>query len=978
MLHRLALLPVLSAIALGLLAPAAAAQEVARGVRRDPSRLPQPCAPIHAPLEEEFPELRDQSSWGIDAGDTVGALPIGNGSVFAVLGLGTQAANLDYVRGPRRATPEQLELIVEVDGRRVDLTRHALRRVRGAGLVVTEDRSAQLVVRTLAFADAAAARLWQLVDIEAVTDVPDVTVHWLRSGDRTQVSSSGGPIRPMAAGETERRTLHLDLAADQAPPPEIEAAVAAALVSWRERLAPMLEIESDFFRLPDLVRDSAVGLLTMRDADTGTVLPMLGSRQACVSNQTGPLLLFLRLHLWREARAILEYEFRDTLARGRLPTLAPRSPDREIDSWTALETPSARDAALCVLHHYWYWRATRDSELIDRHWPLLDAALKKGKLRDKAFGDFDGTDLGVDIPRSRGLTADDPTWLASVPSAGRSVPSLGASASFILAIQALGELFEARAELRVPDVVANRDPEHPLTERYTKLSFEILRRVEAAFWDEDAHRFAPSVSPIDGRRHPTPFARENLMPLWIGWTFPTGEKSRENLTNTLKGLWRATDGRIGSTPVSGLTTGDLHGMLLVALAERDGIARTRVLDTLLEQALPAASWAAYYDPDGKPFSERDLLDPDATGRNIDAVLFALTGIRYASIPNWNVDDIRLEFRLPAGGTFLTLHGVEKDDRTLDLHYREVFEPMSQQEIEDQEGTAAENRRDPSKLHQRLRFKIDLVRDQADREFYNVYANAMGTMFVRYLQRTNPIDEVVFADPDKTRFLPLPAGNGGPSPWQQSRLEPATRQTVTFCCHPATTRDLEDTFLVDTSIPTSRAALERTLLTAEGAPRYPQLLLGYRCFDTGLGSPTTAAIEGLLEQYRRAGGEVIPFGLLQQQGFAGSGPIDVTPSSEPRTILVDGRVLRRGPATIRVGSDMPCQIAWASENGRSEPIVEITSRRERAEPDQHVHLVQLPDTETITLAISLPPMPDKPGTLLIRITDPAGVPLVVPR
>src|SRR5690606_13586063 len=99
----------------------------------------------------------------------------------------------------------------------------------------------------------------------------------------------------------------------------------------------------------------------------------------------------------------------------------------------------------------------------------------------------------------------------------------------------------------------------------------------------------------------------------------SGEKSRDNLRNSLQHLWVG-DGRVGTTRTLGAATGDLQGMLLVALSERDGIARAEVLDALLASASPAGEWSSFHDADGRPITSAGCrLDPAVAGVNVDAI-----------------------------------------------------------------------------------------------------------------------------------------------------------------------------------------------------------------------------------------------------------------------------------------------------------------------------------------------------------------------
>ena len=86
---------------------------------------------------------------------------------------------------------------------------------------------------------------------------------------------------------------------------------------------------------------------------------------------------------------------------------------------------------------------------------------------------------------------------------------------------------------------------------------EVARLVEARFWQPTTGRFAPALSPLGLAPHDAPLADSNLRLQWLGWTFASADKNRQNLRSTLRALWRAPDAvRTGMTPDSGLCSGE--------------------------------------------------------------------------------------------------------------------------------------------------------------------------------------------------------------------------------------------------------------------------------------------------------------------------------------------------------------------------------------------------------------------------------------
>ncbi len=73
----------------------------------------------------------------------------------------------------------------------------------------------------------------------------------------------------------------------------------------------------------------------------------------------------------------------------------------------------------------------------------------------------------------------------------------------------------------------------------------------------------------------------------------------------------------------------------------------------------------------------------------------------------------------------------------------------------------EDQRDPAKRHRRLHFAVDLMSANPPRGYYDIAVNAMGTVFMRYLRRGEPVKESEFWAEDSLRFLP-------PAPPRQGR------------------------------------------------------------------------------------------------------------------------------------------------------------------------------------------------------------------
>ena len=1014
-------------------------------------------APIEAPLADRLPALADQSSWAQDttlgdAGARRGCYAIGNGRVFAWSGTGATAAELMGVTGPRYQTAKATDddgqfgsLVVELhagDGTVVTLPEQRVRRVRGAAFVVTEDASDRLALRTLTFAPTAGTSILRVIEVVNLGDAPldDLTlsVHGpafapegdgltARHGDgaraavatiRLEGGSLGAgalerPVGTLAPGAHWLAVLDVLTASGReapvAPQPTVDAAATKAestLAAWRDRLASTLEFDSDRTKLADLVNDWKVMLCVLHDAQSGVFVPAQYRRIASVRENNGALVAALRLGLWDEAKSVLEFWWNATRLTGEVPDEVPLDLDfTGIDAdrtattefWKSVRVPPSGAPAYILLQHLWYWRTTGDTELIERHWPLLDVCLKRQRRGPDDMLAFSGDEPWLKLAEALGKDAPEPPLFAAEdPAIGRRSWSFENSVLFMMSLHATGELVDALDEARHPERWADGRPDDRPSTIYAQRAFDVMKGLEKRFWIEDGGFFAPAVSPVDGAPHRSPIAEANLLPLWIGWTFPTGEKSRDNLRNSLARLWR--DGaRIGSTPTVGYATGDLQGRLLTALSERDGARRLDVIDSLLDLAEPAGEWPSFVDPDGNAFGvanrERpERLSPGIGGTNVDAILFAISGIRHLAVPNWDDDDIRLKLRLPHDTQYVTMRGSKKDRRELNLFFRRERSMLTEEEQKANDQLAPEKRRDPTVPHDRLRFVVELVKGDPRKGYYDVGLNAEGTMFVRYLQSHAPaspeqpdlrkIEEMEFSNPDTDAFLP--AGDAKqPEPLARHVMRAKPPELLVLTCRPTTAETIagDGVTIFDTGLPFLARDLQPELVTDDGQAVHARLFLDWD-FDApppATWTPpafwTSAAWRDTLAAYRKAGGIVIEPGFVSAIEWAkaddawraaqptSDGGVLVPAGARRVRFTVDSQGERDG--VLRVGASAQVAIGL-----RGASVLDYDGGG-RAVPDSAaalVHLAPGPNAFDVTLTGA------GPLTFYARVTDARGLPL----
>jgi hypothetical protein len=356
--------------------------------------------------------------------------------------------------------------------------------------------------------------------------------------------------------------------------------------------------------------------------------------------QTGPLLAFLRLGLFEQAAALLRGERAAIATAGgvaaRLPLAAARRTEPAAAGWDALAVPEGDLASWVVIHHAWYLRASRDAALVRAHWPLLEACVKRLPRRvDGRQPLVGGEPWGP--PPGDGIAAMD--W------------SFANSCLQVQAVACVGSMLDTLdridAEIREPMRWAEGAPPDRPGADWTRRAVALLTAMEATFWRERLGYFLPAVSAASGAACERPWLTANLLPMWSGMLTASGNHTVQNATATLAATGRGQRSVLGTA------------MTLATLVQCDGSERGAELEALLAAAGPSGLFAAT----APPGRELDLL---ATGAALDAVLFALTGLRIATCPGFDEDWIRLKPMLRAGSQRASYRGLTADGWCIDL------------------------------------------------------------------------------------------------------------------------------------------------------------------------------------------------------------------------------------------------------------------------------------------------------------------------
>ncbi|MEZ5987824.1 MAG: hypothetical protein R3F30_01595 [Planctomycetota bacterium] len=1017
-------------------------------------------------IDEAFGEL---SHWQLHrtapadrpmAEEDRGAFPIGDGRVFGVLGLGRRANELGALTGPGYATPGEAPWkghhgsialdLVEGDGV-VALPQWHIWRLRGANVVVTEDAAdaaRSLSLSTVSFAIPGRDTLYRVVEVKnrgQAARALTLVASWpgakaAGEGRLEATHATLGHVAELAAsmparaedgvlrialgdigpGETRTLALNLRMRRDKAnfsAPDADVAGTSKALVEhlawWREKLAKTTTTSLDDKAFQDVLEDWKVLMLIQRSADTGAVVAMLGDRKSHLIGNNGPLLAFLRYGMFAEARQVLDYHVHAAMLRGVLEEELPPDLDlgealgKEKDfDWSTVRVPNNALPAWVVLQHNWYLRASWDKQVVDARWPMYDRQIKAMQPDPRYTLPTSGDEPWLSPRFTKAAAKDSPDSLLPADSPVRRARSFEASVLYLMALNSMTDLGEER-DAFLQGSPNRKEVKSKLKGDWETLHLEFLQRFEETLWLEEEGRYAPFLSPITGQAHRAAFAPTLLLPQWLGFTYALGEHNRNHLRNTIKGLWQ-NGTRIGTTANVGTTPGDLQGLLVYSLCDLDDQNRNDALQTLVELASPAGGWAEFIDAEGRPVDgegpPRRLL-PSVNGINLDAIHFALNGVRYVVSPGWSKKDQRFKLRLPRGSKWMSQKDIHHDGHHYHIFLDQIFEPDT-------------NIDKSGKPVRKMRFRLRYVRVNKElgyegTEYVDSAINVGESVYVRYPSEQQEISEAAAWPTDKEQYL---RKQGGPGEFDGARLAPPEGADTLVLTSTMVGARPEGSYVVDIGMPMLPAELA-ALITAKAGdgPRFKRIL-----FDVGArdSSPATRkgpafwqdeALVAAAGSYAQAGGRVLAPSFARQCRVRG--PVAATSiddldgdrteekpesfddgawkaykSEDPRELSVGqavggdaakgGRALlyaavvidspAAGDYVLRLGSDNGIRV-WL--NGKQ---VHKTGEARTAIPDQDQVLVRL-EKGANRLLVKLF-QDGAPARLFCRVTDLEGLPV----
>ena len=631
----------------------------------------------------------DLSSWGHQTRPGAqpapeaerGYFPLGNGRLYAAVGLGHQPPGLHDIIGPsyqKRPTRGTVATVLTCRGRRLPWDSHEVRWIRRSGVVRTESRFQDAILRTYDFVapdDPILYRLCRLRRGPRTAPLPlDLTFAFARgrpAGSASRPAVDFGQIRmrpglwrsraiwrprmpwepshlparadpgafaeapsvpalvvPLGRGDGRPQTALLFLVAGRDDAHEAELwekaraaqaatdALEACRESWADWMGQTCSVRTPDPRLSDLV-DIQKRLIRVQQDAAGGYSPMDMYTYYWVRDATGPVRYMLRVGRAQEVRRSLDFWFRVCAARG------------------AIGMNCALDAALAPLDARPDWdqapveeAETPSLTILQHYWywrytgdPVLirsHYAFLRRCLLGQAVDDAGRLPFdGDETYRFPGYRAFE-SARADPPTdyVALELRSADSAFEYVAAAEGLAEMAAALARF---DDAAD----------FQQRARRVREATEQAYWQPDHGFYAPAASEFTAERHQAPFANINLSPLWIGYQSLDDAHATDNVLNAVRWLWRE-DGTARITPTFGYVTGMTPGMLLYSLAAIDHPAAEQALQGVLQCADPAGGYAEMLTPQNRPAGDDDVWGqrrarPWEGGINIDAVLYYLTG-----------------------------------------------------------------------------------------------------------------------------------------------------------------------------------------------------------------------------------------------------------------------------------------------------------------------------------------------------------------
>lgn len=644
-------------------------------------------------LMERHPWLSDASSLGqafdyesgVPTKTRRGALGVGNGLAFALIGLDMPQNATSNMIGPDYETGEKwfgpVSHSLEASGAALAPRSSRLYRVRRTNVAVVEEDFGGLVMRTVVFAPPGIPAIVRLAEIENVggETARDVSLTVRAGAGGGEARRTEGALRFIyegremtvafadGAGAAEGGELRRSLgdispggragaasvaafSFEAAPAPALGAADPESLLEsvreeWEAWLEGALSVKSSDARLADFFENTLVMLKTQQSAANGAVAVMSRYSGAWCRDAYSPVRFFLLSGKFEEARAAASFYDRASRLvgfRNRYPANLDLSKAPDEFDWDSIRPQKGDDPNILILHIYNVWRAgAADDDYIRGHYGFMRRNLTS-QFDEECRLPFHGDEtyqiyvmLQTGSPMSEFYSVDTNFWHVA---AAEAMSEMAAA----LGLEEDARTFADRAAL-------------------------CRERTDAHYWNEADGYYVPFVkkdtlSPAD-----SPFGDINFNALWMGYGEATDQRLRRNAIFAAKKLMNKTGGVKTSSRVSTFT-GMLPGYLLYNLKALGLIQQADLaFDSLFNGSMSATGeFAEAYGANNRWMdytTHPNVLRPWETAINAEAVLYYLTGMRY----DHRANRATLSPSLPAGVGFVAVENLRAGQNRVSVY-----------------------------------------------------------------------------------------------------------------------------------------------------------------------------------------------------------------------------------------------------------------------------------------------------------------------
>ena len=620
----------------------------------------------------------DFSLWRIENADypylgEKGCFPVGNGIVFAHLGVNSDFNTLCGVTGPGYQTRGadgnpiywqegdwgtlQVKLLTAV-GKPLDWKTQSIMRVRGAPIVLVSQISHEaelysltyappnkpLIIREFVLRGGKLARAFKpLILIDAPAQAQKIS-------DNNRFVNSSGKILEVYTSEELRKAQDQKYWIDAVNPGQMVSFAVVYHFSRKQADEPKINFQkiselrdetlglwkrwnegNIVFDTPDpkfndLMNELPMLIEVQRDAHSGAVSPMVSYHGFWIRDSNGPILTLLANGKSHEVRHMLEYYKKAVWHYKFSHMLVPLDlelPEVPKDAdFSSVGVEHAEVPSWIILHHYWYFRYTADKNFIKSAMPLLRRNLLAMPLHEKYGAKFHG-----DETYTHGALY---STYDHVESGKIGYPNGYIPTDFFSFDNTLIHLEASFALAEMASAVGDNET----AEDAQRLSQRLQKILENYRIENGA--YAPAVSPVTEEKWFQPFSNINLRKYWL-WLVPLKDDDWRDYVwarDEIISKWK-----YGTTPYSGYSTGHNLAYWLVSAGLLNFREGERFLKPLIELATPEGAWCEVYDPSGTPvaiYGRINRLRPWESGINYEAILRYLTGLTYTANGEWQL------------------------------------------------------------------------------------------------------------------------------------------------------------------------------------------------------------------------------------------------------------------------------------------------------------------------------------------------------